>query len=276
MDGTGYGTDGSIWGGEILEADVLGFRRIGSVTPFLQIGGDLSAKEGWRIAAALIQNLTDSKEEAMEIIAKLELCDAPSAKVLLTMAERKLNAVTSTSAGRLFDAVSAMLGIRKASTFEGEASTALQFAAEWYEETRGLTEYDSDHGVDRGIRAWTPDDPDDERYMLLDTHALIRDILIKRLNGEDPNRLAWQFHDGLAAQITESCLLARERSGRNTVALSGGVFQNTLLLRLTVKRLRDLGFQVLLHSLVPPNDGGIALGQALAALAVLNLNKRKR
>ena len=134
FDGTGYGTDGSIWGGEILFADYETFERVGSIQPFLQIGGDLSAKEGWRIAVPLIYQQIRDKRKTMEIVRNLDLCSEAECKVLLTMADKKLNAVTSTSAGRLFDAVSAILGIRKKSTFEGEASMALEFAAEAYEE----------------------------------------------------------------------------------------------------------------------------------------------
>ena len=93
FDGTGYGTDGTIWGGEILLADLDGFRRIGSVEPFLQAGGDLSAKEGWRIAVSLIWQISESKDEAMQIIQKLGLCEEKEAKVQLAMLERKINAV---------------------------------------------------------------------------------------------------------------------------------------------------------------------------------------
>ena len=130
FDGTGYGTDGTIWGGEILIADYQGFTRIGSIQPFVQVGGDVSAKEGWRIAVSLIWQNTGDLEKTLDTVQKLGLCTEQEAKVLVTMAQRKLNAVTSTSAGRLFDGVSAILGIRRASTFEGEASTALEFAAE--------------------------------------------------------------------------------------------------------------------------------------------------
>ena len=130
FDGTGYGTDGTIWGGEILIADYQGFTRLGSIQPFVQVGGDVSAKEGWRIAVSLIWQNTGDLEKTLDTVQKLGLCTEQEAKVLVTMAQRKLNAVTSTSAGRLFDGVSAILGIRRASTFEGEASTALEFAAE--------------------------------------------------------------------------------------------------------------------------------------------------
>ena len=140
FDGTGYGTDGTIWGGEILLADYQDFTRFGSITPFLQIGGDASAKEGWRIAVSMIYGYTKDRAKAWEIIEKLGLCSEQESKVQFTMAERKINAVMSTSAGRVFDAVSAILGIRRQSSFEGEASTALQFAAEAFEQKNRLAE----------------------------------------------------------------------------------------------------------------------------------------
>ena len=108
FDGTGYGTDGTIWGGEILLSDLDGFTRVGSVMPFLQVGGDASSKEGWRIAVSLIYGMTGDRKKAAEITEKLELCTKQEANVQFTMADRKINAVISTSAGRLFDGVSAM------------------------------------------------------------------------------------------------------------------------------------------------------------------------
>ena len=129
FDGTGYGTVGTIWGGELLLAREDGFRRLGSIQPFLQLGGDASAREGWRIAVSMIYALTKDRAATLDIIRKLALCEENTAKVQLTMADRNINAVRSTSAGRLFDGMSAILGIRTASTFEGEASTALQYRA---------------------------------------------------------------------------------------------------------------------------------------------------
>ena len=267
FDGTGYGTDGTIWGGEILLADLNGFERTGSVMPFLQIGGDASSKEGWRIAVSLLYGMTGDREKASEIIEKLELCTKQEANVQFTMADRKINAVMSTSAGRLFDGVSAILGIRRKSTFEGEASMALEFVAEEYQKNRlknakkmpEISTYELlKEGNDR---------------LLLNTGSLIKEILYRRLNGEDSDRLAYIFHQELARQITASCVKIREQSGCNKAALSGGVFQNRLLLELTDHMLKQQGFEVLKHQLVPPNDGGIALGQAVYAMAYLDRNK---
>jgi len=218
FDGTGYGTDGTIWGGEILLADLNGFERTGSVMPFLQIGGDASSKEGWRIAVSLLYGMTGDREKASEIIEKLELCTKQEANVQFTMADRKINAVMSTSAGRLFDGVSAILGIRRKSTFEGEASMALEFVAEEYQKNRlknakkmpEIPTYELlKEGNDR---------------LLLNTGSLIKEILYRRLNGEDSDRLAYIFHQELARQITASCVKIREQSGCNKAALSGGGF----------------------------------------------------
>ena len=253
FDGTGYGTDGTIWGGEILLADYKDFTRFGSITPFLQIGGDTSAKEGWRIAVSMIYGYTKDREQAWEIIKKLGLCSEQESKVQFTMAERKLNAVMSTSAGRLFDAVSAILGIRKRSSFEGEASTALQFAAEAYEQ-QNISQ----------IKTGKMDELvyENEERFILNTRLLVQQIVEAKMQGTDSNQLAYQFHQTLADQIVAACMEARKSSGRQKVALSGGVFQNRLLLRMTEERLVEEGFEVLRHRMIPPNDGGIAIGQA--------------
>ncbi|MDY2813885.1 MAG: carbamoyltransferase HypF, partial [Dorea sp.] len=269
FDGTGYGTDGTVWGGEILAADYGGFTRIGSIAPFLQIGGDISAKEGWRIAVSLIYGSIGEKESAKKIILELGLCSEAEAQVQLTMAERKLNAIVSTSAGRLFDGVSAILGIRRLSTFEGEASTTLEFAAEVYEKAKG----DLAAAQEIPAEGWVePLLEDQDGRMILNTIGLVQRIVEKRITGEDAGRLAYEFHAGLARQIVAACIRARKENGRNQVALSGGVFQNQLLLRMTDELLKKEGFQVLRHSMIPPNDGGIALGQA--AYAMYRMNNR--
>ena len=255
FDGTGYGTDGTIWGGEILLADYQDFTRFGSITPFLQIGGDASAKEGWRIAVSMIYGYTKDREKAWEIIEKLRLCSEQESKVQFTMADRKINAVMSTSAGRLFDAVSAILGIRRQSSFEGEASTALQFAAEAYEQKQTF-ELSEKQNIRQGVIV------DSEGCCILNTEALVQYIVEAKLQGADSGTLAYLFHQTLAELIVAACIEARESSGRKKVALSGGVFQNRLLLRLTEERLTQEGFEVLRHHMIPPNDGGIAIGQA--------------
>ena len=252
FDGTGYGTDGTVWGGEILLADYENFTRAGSITPFLQIGGDISAKEGWRIAVSMIYGYTKDREQAWKMMEKLGLCSEQESKVQFTMADRKLNAVVSTSVGRLFDAVSAILGFRRQSSFEGEASMALEFAAEAYEQHNLQKQKgNQDHLLYK-----------EDGRLILNTQMLVQQITEAKLQGADSGRMAYLFHQTLAEQITAACVEARNVSGRQKVALSGGVFQNRLLLRLTEERLMEEGFEVLRHRMVPPNDGGIAIGQA--------------
>jgi len=288
FDGTGYGTDGTIWGGEILLADYDSFTRWGCIEPFAQTGGDVSAKEGWRIAVSLLGKIY-GKENALQIIETLGLCEPKLAKLQFTMEERGINTVQSTSAGRLFDAVSAILDIRKSSTFEGEASTSLQFTAEkWldaqkkkiagsedfaesgiiadYGELKSISDVaqksvvEKNNSINRNIKA-------DLYY--LPTLSLVKELAERKLAGENSNQLALHFHRRLAGMIVSACEKAREEIGINTVALSGGVYQNKLLLDYSVTMLEERGFHVLRHHLLPPNDGGISLGQAVAAMRSL-------
>ena len=251
LDGTGYGDDGTIWGGELLLCDNFGYSRLGSIKPFTQTGGDLSAKEGWRIAAAILRERLENGEEVCK---GLGICTAQEYGMLSLMAQKGLNSVRSTSCGRLFDAVSAILGIRRSSTFEGEASTALMYHAELFE--RAL---DAPYKACFEGKAFREDDG----FITLCTSALAEFIAQRKLAGDDTNRLAYEFHLSLAKMLISACERIGEISGVKTVALSGGVFQNRLLVRLVNEGLCERGFKVLLHSLVPPNDGGIALGQAV-------------
>ena len=245
FDGTGYGEDGTVWGGEILLADAFGFERLEHIAPFAQAGGDLAAREGWRVAVGMLG------DKAPELAERLDLCTAAEARVVLSMIARRVNTVNSTSAGRLFDAVSAVLGIRRVSTFEGEAATQLQFAGE-----RGR----ANAGVGFSMPSGTA----------TQTDKLFSWIVQRRLSGDDVDSLAYAFHVGLADYVEGACLRAREQTGVNVVVLTGGCYQNLLLLELSLERLRAQGFEVHTHSLVPPNDGGVALGQALVAAARLN------
>ena len=256
------------------------FTRFGSITPFLQIGGDASAKEGWRIAVSMIYGYTKDREKAWEIIEKLGLCSEKESKVQFTMADRKINAVMSTSAGRLFDAVSAILGIRRQSSFEGEASTALQFAAETFERRlqsdcihEQAAEADFECMLYR--KQTTENLSVSDVSCILNTEALVQQIVTAKLQGTDSGALAYLFHRTLAEQIVAACKAVREHSGRAKVALSGGVFQNRLLLRLTEEGLEQEGFEVLRHHMIPPNDGGIAIGQAAYGLYYLQNVKKE-
>ena len=271
FDGTGYGTDGTIWGGELMLADVDGFTRKGSIHPFLQLGGDASSREGWRIALSMIYTgLEGDKEQTAAVAARLGLCDEEALRMQFMMADRKINAVVSTSAGRLFDAVSAVLGLARSSSFEGEAANRLMFEAEVWrrhhqQEAAALT-------AARGSAdsRWDGDSlqQQDDR-LILPTDRLLMSIVEARLQGEETGRLAFLFHQRLAQMIAAGCAAIREETARNTAALSGGVFQNRLLTELCESALRAMDFQVLLHSMIPPNDGGLCLGQAVYGMYLL-------
>jgi hydrogenase maturation protein HypF len=253
FDGTGYGLDGTIWGGEFLLSTCEDFKRIGSIRPFLQIGGDASAKEGWRIAVSMLNSIY--KEQAEEIVEKLGLCDKQNYSVQKMMAKNKINSVMSTSAGRLFDAVSAILGIRRSSSFEGEASMTLEFEAESYTPKERILP--------------VIDLCEEEGRFILPTEEIVKKMVEGKLLGENTKKLAYDFHELLANLIVQGCKKAREETNLRVVALSGGVFQNQLLLQLCDEKLTESGFTVLKHSLLPPNDGGIALGQAVVAMTKL-------
>ncbi len=271
FDGTGYGTDGTIWGGEIMEASVDSFQRLGSIRPFLQIGGDASAREGWRIAVSIINDFYPGK--AAEITEELGLCQESERNLYAQMAARRINSVDSTSAGRLFDAVSAILGIRRQSTFEGEGATVLEFAAEAWEEREGGEKLQKEtEEILKNNDRLTRLEKGEDRF-LLPTQLLVQYIIEEKLKRKSTESLAYLFHALLAEQILAGCKEASVQTGLNTCALSGGVFQNQLLLRLCETGLKKEGFTVLRHSLLPPNDGGIALGQAVAAMAKINSNR---
>lgn len=251
FDGTGYGLDKTIWGGEILLADFNGFTRLGHIVPFKQAGGDKSSTEGWRIAIAMLYQLY-GKEKTIELNKKLSLCSHSELSALFFMLDNDINTVTSTSVGRLFDAISAVLNIRTKSTFEGEASMYLEFAAEKWLKKGSLAEDDANSS------------------MIIATDKIFSKIVEGVLQGVACEKLAYEFHLALAKEIIRTSILAREKTKINSLALSGGVFQNTLLLELVVNPLKNLGFKVLLHGQIPPNDGGIALGQAVFAMQYLN------
>ena len=286
FDGTGYGDDGSIWGGEFLTADLDGYQRAGYIRPFWQPGGDASAREGWRIAVSMLYSSLQNRwaypaaaarVKTSSAVKRLGLCTELELGYQFLMADKKINIVKSTSVGRLFDAVSAVLGIRRASTFEGEASMTLQYYAERWSEEPG-----KDSLVDP--EDWLEENEDGA--IELATEKLFKGIADEMIAAIESGqqgaqlertreRLAWEFHQGLAEGIVRMCCAIRERTGLGTAALSGGVFQNRLLLRMCEEGLAREGFELLIHSMVPPNDGGIALGQAAVAARELKRMKEK-
>ena len=248
LDGTGYGTDGTIWGGEILKCSLDGFERKGHIRPFLHTGGDIASREGYRIAISMLIDIFG--DEAEDKCNELGLIRQGAFRTYKTMHDKKINTAVSTSCGRLFDAASAILGIRYEQSFEGEAATALEFKAMEYEgdkvfECTDLTDGD-----------------------VIATDMIIRYLAEEKLKESDIRKLAYAFHYMLAKGVAR--MAVAKSDGIKTAALSGGCYQNKLLTRLTEKELKENGFNVLLHSMVPPNDGGIALGQALYGMHKIN------
>ena len=272
LDGTGYGPDGTIWGGEILAANLSSYTRLASIDPFDQAGGDKAPKEPYRIAIALLKSAGLADEET--IVQTLRLCTEQEYQAQTFLLARHLNTITSTSAGRLFDAMSTLLGFCQRPTFEGEAPMALQAAAETWA---------SEHPDD--VARFSPQcipfptitSKEGTALLRIPTQELFNELakryttyLVNSTPENAPNRLAYEFHARLANLLTATCAALRTQTNLATVALSGGVFQNTLLLHLTKQALIARNFTVLTHHQVPPNDGGISLGQAAAAQYYLN------
>ena len=283
FDGTGYGTDGTVWGGEFLIASPDHFVRAGSLRPFIQSGGDLASREGWRIAVSLLYDAAESDQEAESAVRSLGLCTEAELKMQTFMRRSGVNSVQSTSAGRVFDAVSAMLGIRRASTFEGEASMALEFAAESWLHSHDVEAAEICGMPEAEITVLNTEEilPEEAGGQIPGTgprfafeitpvtEYIMREMRSERGRTETVGRCAYVFHEFLAQGILRGAEYIREQTGISTAALSGGCFQNLLLLERTRNLLEEAGFQVLVHSLIPANDGGIALGQAYYGMSVL-------
>ncbi|MBV9380763.1 MAG: carbamoyltransferase HypF [Streptosporangiaceae bacterium] len=246
FDGTGYGTDGTIWGGEFLVADPAGFERGGHLEPVPMPGGTAAVRQPWRMAAAYLDAaFAGTPPDGLGVIRRNE----QRWGTVLAMARREVNSPLTSSAGRLFDAVASVLGVRDAINYEGQAAVELEQLAAPDE------------------AAWYPARMGNHRPFRINACDLVGAVVDDVAAGTPGGIVAARFHNGVAALIEAGCLLLRERHGLGTVALSGGVFQNTLLLRETVRRLETSGFRVLTHSRVPCNDGGISLGQAVIAAA---------
>jgi hydrogenase maturation protein HypF len=236
FDGTGLGPDGTIWGGEILVGDVRGFERAGHLWPVPLPGGDQAVREPWRMACSWLQAAGDERP--------LAGIDPERWRAVGRLAETGLAAPVTTSVGRLFDAVSAICGLRLRVTYEGQAAMELEAACDPAE--RGAYEFDVVAGVL------------DARPAIL---AARRDLT----RGVEVGVVATRFHHALADVTADDCArLARDR-GLGTVVLSGGSFQNRRLLERTADRLSAAGLRVLVPARLPPNDGGVSFGQAAVA-----------
>ncbi|MGH8905305.1 MAG: carbamoyltransferase HypF [Egibacteraceae bacterium] len=247
FDGLGLGTDGTIWGGEFLIADLAGFTRAGHLATVPMPGGVKAIRQPWRMAAAYL-----GPDAADLDVARRQGRDWDH---VLAVARAGVNSPVTSSAGRLFDAVAAILGIRDRINYEGQAAIELEQRAEVAEPGAYPTRIQ-----------------DDDPFRVLG-HDLVHAAAADLRAGLPVPVIAARFHHGVAAAIVQGCLTAKARSGLSTVALSGGVFQNQLLLHRTIAGLEAHGFTVLLHSRVPPNDGGISLGQAAIATATASRSK---
>jgi hydrogenase maturation protein HypF len=247
-DGTGYGTDGTIWGGEFLRVDATGFERVGHLRAFPLVGGDAAVREPRRSAAGVLYELhgPPSLNEGGPALGPFE---PEEARVVAQMLRRSLNVVPTTSAGRLFDAVASLLGLVQQSDFEGEAAMALEFAA-------GPAPFDPSKAPPYPYRV-----TEGHGVRVLDWGPMVEAILAER---RDVARAAARFHATLAAGIVD---VAR-RVGERRVALTGGCFQNRLLTELTLDGLVRAGLEPIWHARIPPNDGGISVGQVLATARV--------
>jgi hydrogenase maturation protein HypF len=246
FDGTGYGTDATIWGGEFLLADLADAERAGHLAGVPMPGGAAAIRQPWRMAAAYLDAaFPTGLPGGLDVVAR----NQEAWPTVLALGRRGMNSPLTSSAGRLFDAVAALLGLRDAVNYEGQAAIELEQLA--------LTSRHDPY----------PAAITDGRPFIVAGPDLVRAAAEDLLAGVPRQVISARFHQGVAAMISEACGLLRERSGLGTVALSGGVFQNLLLLGTVADLLEDMGFRVLTHSRVPPNDGGISLGQAVVAAA---------
>ncbi len=244
LDGTGYGTDGKIWGGEFLVCDFLDFERCGHLRYIPLAGGDSAVRQPWRSALAYLR-------DASLPIALLSDVPVTQVRVVDSMIARGIQTIATSSCGRLFDAVSSILGIRHETTYEGQAAIELEAAAA----PGNIGAYPF------AIEAGNP--------FQIDLRAAIESITRASAEGTPVGEISARFHSTMARVITDSCDRIRASHGLTRVCLSGGTFQNLRLLSETLAGLRERGFEVFIHHRVPVNDGGLALGQAVIASSTL-------
>jgi hydrogenase maturation protein HypF len=242
FDGTGYGTDGAIWGGEFLVADYASFRRVAHLKYVPLPGGDAAIRRPYRVALAHLWAAGISWEDDLPPVVAAA---AAERTILARQLERELNALPTSSVGRLFDAISALAGVCQKINYEAQAAIELEMVAA--KEVEGMYPF----GLGEEI----------------DPAPCIRAVVADVRAGVPPAVVAAKFHNALATMMRDVCLLLRDETALNEVALSGGVFQNVTLLGKALPLLQAAGFTVYTHHLVPPNDGGISLGQAVAAAA---------
>ncbi len=254
-DGTGWGSDGTIWGGEFLTVGKGGAERVGSFRAFPLPGGEAAVKEPRRTALGMLTELFGEDSAVANNLPCIKSFTPVELSTLRRMLERRLNSPPTTSAGRMFDGIAAMLGVRQQTTFEGQAAMELEWLASSVSESVpfafALGESPA-AGAARGMR------------FVVDWGPAVKEMLGELLRGMPAALLAHRFHSTMARVV----LAAAEKIGRPRVVLTGGCFQNALLTTMTVRLLRAHNFLPYWHQRIPPNDGGIALGQLYAALVL--------
>jgi hydrogenase maturation protein HypF len=246
-DGTGFGTDGTIWGGEFLAADYLSFDRFARLRPVLLAGGDSGVREPWRVAHSY---LLDTYGAIPSDPRWAQMAPPERLRVIDTILQRRVNTIPTSSAGRLFDAVASLIGLRHTVSFEGQAAMMLEAAAD-------ASSGPSNDPYDFALIGASPVD--------VDLRPMIRRIVADIECNEPQTHIAIRFHNTLVAVIAAVCRRMRSELQLSRVCLSGGCFQNALLLSGCLETLRNDGFEVFSQREIPANDGGISLGQAAIA-----------
>jgi hydrogenase maturation protein HypF len=257
-DGLGYGTDGALWGGEVMEVSLTGFHRLAHLEEVPLPGGTTAIRQPWRMAAAWLR-AAGVDGEGLAVARR-----NPGWAAIGRLLESRVPVPATSSVGRLFDAVAALTGVRDAVNYEGQAAIELEQAAD----VSAVLPRESVRDGARVSRSGSPSGyPARVESGLLRGTDLVRGVVDDLRAGVDVPVIAARFHAGLADLLARAATDACAATGLDTVALSGGVFQNMLLLRLLVTRLEDEGLRVLTHSRVPPNDAGVSLGQVAVAAA---------
>jgi hydrogenase maturation protein HypF len=267
-DGTGLGSDGAIWGGEFLVADFAGFERAAHLRPVRLAGGDAAVREPWRIARAYLHDAFDGSAAFDNIAARGIACSpsVPEASIRIVdaMLRQGIQTVETSSCGRLFDAVAAMLGLYQKVSYEGQAAMALEAIAA--DDVCEAYEFGIDDSIDETTAEAIAGKP-----LQVDMRPMVQQIVDELTQGKQPDIISARFHQTLVAAAVEVCRRVRARFGLQRVCLSGGCFQNVRLLHGCIEGLRAEGFEVFFPQRVPANDGGIALGQAAIACEVIRL-----
>jgi hydrogenase maturation protein HypF len=249
FDGTGYGSDGCIWGGEFLVADYKGFKRMGHLEYTPLIGGDTAIKKPYRMAISYIYSLFGKK--LLNNLPFVQKIDSEELAILEKQIDKRINAPLTSSCGRLFDVVSAVLGIRSEINYEAQAAIELEMIA-----MEGRSSQNKSY----------PFTVKEQNNSYIISFAETLNAIISELKKETTrSEIAYRFHKTISQMIVDVCLLISTDTGISRVALSGGVFQNRLLFNNTLNLLDKKGFDIITHSQVPTNDACISLGQAVVA-----------